>query len=113
MWTSVIKKTLPVAVASLCFGLAVSSTQAVQTRGSRSCGIWINSKGGPQEVANETWFIGYLSGIAVASNKDFLHGTDNESLYLWLDNYCTRNPLKRIANGGNSLFLELAEQKRL
>ena len=113
MQTTVIKKTLLSTLALLYFGFAISSAQAVLIRGDRSCGYWISSKGGPQQVVNETWFVGYLSGIALESDKDFLRGTDNESLFLWLDNYCTKNPLKFISDGGDLLFLELVKQKRL
>jgi hypothetical protein len=113
MKTSVNKKTLIATLVLLYFGLAAQSAQAVETIGSRSCGFWISSKGKIEGTQNQTWFIGFLSGIAVESDKDFLHGTDNESLFLWLDNYCTKNPLQSITGGGYKLFLELAKQKRL
>ena len=112
MQTSVIKKTLLATVTLLWLGLAAPQGVGIETRGVRSCGAWI-SQVGTVGLANRTWFIGFLTGIAFMSNKDFLHGTDNESLYLWLDNYCRSNPLKMIDDGGYLLFLELVKQKRL
>jgi len=31
---------------------------------------------GLESVITETWFVGYLSGLAAANDKDFLKGTD-------------------------------------
>jgi uncharacterized protein YecA (UPF0149 family) len=36
---------------------------------------------GLESVITETWFVGYLSGLAAANDKDFLKGTDNLSYH--------------------------------
>lgn len=101
----------------LSFNLFAS---AVETKGSRSCGKWIEEK----RAANSTkemnripilitrsWFLGYLSGRADESGKNFLKGTDNESIFLWLDNYCRANPGKTLDSGGIDLARELMQLK--
>lgn len=92
-----------------------TSANALSTKGARGCGVWVTdrSAGLSRSVGNETWFIGYLSGLAVYSNKDILKDTDNDSLYLWVDNYCRSNPLKDISDAGVDLFFELKKQKGL
>lgn len=66
-----------------------------------------------QAVGDGAWLVGFLSGIAVAKNSDFIKGTDGESILLWMDNYCRSNPLKGISDGGGALFYELKKQKGL
>jgi hypothetical protein len=93
---------------------------AVETMGSRSCRKWMEEK----RVANSSnemnkipvlitrsWFLGYLSGRAEASGKDFLKGTDSDSIFLWLDNYCRANPDKGLDQGGIDLARELMQLK--
>jgi hypothetical protein len=64
-------------------------------------------------MTNEAWLMGYLSGRASALNKDFLKGTDNESIYVWIDNYCRDNPTKDVDDAAKELVKELIQQKGL
>ena len=115
MQTTVTKKALLATVASLWLGLAATNAKAVAIKGGASCGTWVKEskvEGWPRLV-NRSWLMGYLSGLVVESNRDVLRGTDAESLYLWVDNYCQSNPLKDIDDAGYILFQELAKQKRL
>jgi hypothetical protein len=93
---------------------------AVEIKGSRSCGKWMEEKriaNGAQEMnripvlITKSWFLGYLSGRADASGKNFLNGTDSESIFLWLDNYCQANPAKDLGQGGVDLARELMRMK--
>jgi hypothetical protein len=103
-------------IASLA--LVISATvfaQAITIRGASSCGVWIKER---QEkkiptLTNERWLVGYLSGLARALNKDIVNGTDNASIFLWMDNYCQKKPLNDIADGAEDLSRELAKQKDL
>lgn len=92
----------------------------VETKGSRSCSKWMEEK----RLANSTkemnripvlitksWFLGYLSGRADASARNFLKGTDSDSIFLWLDNYCQANPAKGLEQGGIDLARELMQLK--
>jgi hypothetical protein len=62
-------------------------------------------------LGNTSWLLGYLSGLAVSSGRDFLSGTDNASIYRWMDEYCRVNPLRDVSNGGNALAAELTKRK--
>lgn len=114
MKTAALKKTCSVCL--VIFGLMLTAmelgAQTLQLRGVRSCGEWVKDKEMPA-IGNQAWLVGYLSGIAVATNKSFLRGTDNESIYLWVDNYCQANPLKSVAEAGVILHFELVKQKNL
>ena len=105
-------------VATLTVALALSTTgnaQAVDVVGTRSCGAWVaNSReAGFAQATDQTWLVGYLSGIAIGMSKDFLKDIDSPSIYLWVDSYCQAHPLLRIDNAGTALALELIKQKRL
>jgi hypothetical protein len=94
----------------------------VELKGSRSCTKWMEEKrlaNGAQEMnkipvlITRNWFLGYLSGRADASGKNFLKGTDSDSIFLWLDNYCQANPGKDLDQGGMDLAHELMQLKGL
>ena len=104
-------------IALVAIALTTLSTQApaVTVRGARSCGEWVEHR---QEktmstLATEAWVVGFLSGIAIVRDKDFLKETDAPSIFLWMDKYCKANPLKRTNDGGIELYFELVKQKRL
>lgn len=93
---------------------------AAEIRGSRSCSKWMEEKriaNSVQEMnkipvlITNSWFLGYLSGRADASGKNFLKGTDSESIFLWLNNYCRANPDKDLDQGGIDLARELMQLK--
>jgi len=101
----------------LSFNLFAS---AVEIRGSRSCSKWIEEK----RIAKSTkdlnkipvlitrsWFLGYLSGRADESGRNFLKGTDSDSIFLWLDNYCQANPDMDLDKAGIELARELMQLK--
>lgn len=84
--------------------------QIITSYGRRSCGVWIAviSKTDPREMLDARgWLVGYLSGIAIERRKDILAGTDAESMFLWMDNYCRENPLSNTVDGGIYLAAEL------
>lgn len=87
---------------------AVTNSAFSQTiRGGPTCAEWIKERS-PRDTA---WLVGYLSGIAVAKDSDFIRGIDNSSLYFWMDRYCESNPLHNVSLGGALLAKELIKQK--
>jgi hypothetical protein len=103
-----------------CLLLASSLTAAaspleggVEARQAPSCGEWIShrEKSDTLALGNTSWLLGYLSGLAVGRGKDFLSGTDNVSIYKWMDNYCRTNPLRDVSSGGVALSAELTKTK--
>ena len=99
------------ALVALCVISAPAS--AVTLRGTQSCGAWVNDRHGVYAVPNLTWVIGFLSGLALESNKDFLRGTDNDSISVWIDNYCHAHPLNDLSDASQELAVELVRRKGL
>jgi len=109
------KKAITLALVGLTIGTWGLEARAVKTLGP-SCGKWIAAKQSEQtnpsrqRDADIGWLAGFMTGAAMLSNKDILAGTDQQSIVLWMDNWCQANPLKAVSSGGNVLFLELEKQ---
>jgi hypothetical protein len=80
--------------------------------GVSDCAQWVAES--KSNFALKTWLLGFITGIDNAyvtinkTNNDPLKKINSASqIYLWMDNYCSQNPLKNIADGGNALFSEL------
>lgn len=109
------RKILTLAIVGLAISTFAVDAQTVQLRGYASCGQWVAGNSGRpySQFTNRAWLLGYLSGLASTSRKDILNGVDNESIFLWVDNYCQTNPLGNTINAGGDLFKALANQKGL
>jgi hypothetical protein len=96
-------------LASSAVALSSPSDGGAEARQAPSCGEWIvhREKSDTLALGNASWLLGYLSGMAISSGKDYLSGTDNSSIYNWMDNYCRKNPLRDLSSGGNALAAEL------
>lgn len=87
-----------------------------EIRGVRTCEDWSKDRAKNDWTVlliDKSWLIGYLSGLASATGKDFLHGTNNLAIYDWMDQYCKDNPQKHLGDAGLDLFYELKKQKGL
>lgn len=107
------------AVLSACLLLmlsnaAISAPAEGAVRGAPSCGEWVahREKSDTLALGNGYWLLGYLSGIAVGTGKEFLSGTDNSAINAWMDKYCQAHPLKDLSSGGSALAAELLKSRR-
>lgn len=83
------------------------------TVGKTDCGSWIKDK--QNQYFQQTWLVGYVSGLNSANiagdNIDWLEGVSAEQIFVWMDNYCTKNPLDRTLDGVAVLITELHKKK--
>ena len=94
--------------------LGASVSNAVSIRGAGDCGTWIEKQKEEEKGrfnSQQAWLVGYLSGLAVARQINFwgdqsANSLSNESVFLWMDNYCKNNPLMGINDGADALFIE-------
>ena len=112
-------KTLLHAVVVMTF-LLVGETASAQNLnlkifGSSDCGQWLNQPTSSRKAC----LVGFLSGQNATFNmvkddrvKDPLERLNSaEQAFVWMDNYCRANPLKRVDEGAQVLFVELLNQK--
>jgi hypothetical protein len=114
----VVMKYLLIIAVLLSFTAPVK-VQAVEARGYLDCGQWLavrtDSQRKIESIAGKLAVVGYLSGLAVGTDKEFFqsgNGLSNEQVMFWLDNYCRENPLDNIYEGANTLFRERTGQTR-
>jgi hypothetical protein len=93
---------------------------AVEIKGTSPCSKWTEEKRYADSakelnrvpaLITRSWFLGYVSGRASATGKDFLKGTDSDSIFLWLDNYCRAHPKAELDQAGDDLARELMQLK--
>jgi hypothetical protein len=111
------RRALLLAVCGLAF---CSALHAAEARGTRSCRKWTEERriaDGTKEMnkvpvlISKSWFLGYLAGRQPRGAPDFLAATDNESIFLWLDNYCRDHPQDDLSSAAQALQQELAPGK--
>ena len=114
--THIMKKaTLTLIVFSLLANVSMPANAGAEIRGAPSCGDWVTDhrEKGILFIGDTNWLMGFLSGIAYSSHQDFIKETTNESLYLWVDNFCQANPHKNLGDAGNALAKKLIKEKHL
>lgn len=104
-------------IATIILSIITVNAQAVITMGSRGCGDWVKeheiTSPSIRSVAQESWLVGFLSGLAFESDLDLLKNEDAESLFLYVTNHCRANPLNNTTDAGYELFKALAKKKGL
>jgi hypothetical protein len=90
------------------------------TFGNRDCGIWLQKDNDYLRMGTEGWLLGYLSGqnkvintLKKEKNGDVLGKVNSANqILLWMNNYCTANPLSDIATGADKLMVELMKREQ-
>ena len=86
--------------------------------GGSDCGQWVNS----QSELRKAWALGFMSGMSMATyyfgtpadkkaNGDWLNKVNSaDQILLFIDNYCQKNPLKKVESAGFALYYELTSK---
>ena len=101
------KNALVLLLLSFCLAKPVFSAP-VSLFGVPDCGQWVNRKSAPDQA----WLLGFLGGLNWASvNKDGANALKNvnsaDQIFVWMTNYCQKNPMSSLSEGGFLLFEEL------
>ncbi len=86
-------------------------------QGARSCGKWLEYKhkedgNSWERTVYKNWLAGFISGANAyrPGKAQYLEGTDVQSSMLWIDKWCTKNPLNNTGNAAAALIIELARR---
>jgi hypothetical protein len=77
------------------FLLIGNANGQVAVRANISCQDWLESRRQEASVALEHFFIGWINGYAIASNKDIWtepKPITNDQVFWHIDTYCRQNP---------------------
>ena len=95
-------------------------TLAPKPRDAPSCADWTKysaAQAGSADKSTQSslqaWLIGYLAGLAAATETEIPVKVSNEALYAWMDHYCSENPQALVSNGAGMLVLGLKEKGNL
>ena len=101
-----------------CFAAGLpANSNAVTVKGMESCGAWLKNHAeqpapSMNSVADDAWLDGYLSGVAVARNIDFLKGVDDTTVQSWMSNYCGDHPSVLVGYAADAFSVELVKRMR-
>jgi len=84
--------------------------QTVTSIGRPDCGLWLSK----QRETDKAWLLGYVPAISVSemgrisgASDPFSKISSTEQVFVWMNNYCQKNPLKDVGAGAFSLYIEL------
>lgn len=86
--------------------------------GGSDCGQWVSSK----TETRKAWALGFMSGMSMGTyyfatpadrkaNGDWLDKVNSaDQIFIFIDNYCQKNPLRKVESAGFALYLELTSK---
>jgi hypothetical protein len=105
-------KNLLVVIVLACITGFSASSHAVTVKGMEKCEAWVRNRAMQPAPSwnsrvDSAWLAGYLSGVAVARDIEFLKGVDDKLIKSWMDNYCRSHPSERVGYAADALSVEL------
>jgi hypothetical protein len=84
----------------------------VKGAGATSCGQWIEDRKKDDHLTQLNWVLGFISAYNTFLYKGkhpngIFGSSDYNALAVWLDNYCSKNPLNTLYEGVVPLVQEL------
>lgn len=87
--------------------------QTAMVYGGVDCGEWTQIKHPP----DKSWLLGFMSGMNIqhliltqGKSDPLKKVTSANQIWSWMDNYCQKNPLNKVSQGGLDLFQELKKK---
>ena len=78
--------------------------------GRPDCGVWLSK----QRETDKAWLLGYVSAISWSEQGRLSGASDPlskissvEQIFVWMNNYCQKDPLSNVGAGAFSLYIEL------
>jgi hypothetical protein len=113
------KNLLRLTIAALMLFMLGETAEAVTVKGSRTCSQWQRAREDQDMsmLAARNWLLGYLSGLSTGRDREFWGGggtrvaeLDNDSVFVWVDNYCAAHAKANLGEAGEALFLERMQE---
>lgn len=106
-------------LSALIILLSMPQAWATVTVNKPSCGVWVEwrkSTNDYKKLLIQEFVVGELSGLSLGSSREFWgvdgHQLDYSTVYLWMDQYCEKNPLSSITEGVEQLFINVSAQAK-
>jgi hypothetical protein len=96
-------------VAAILISTSLISSAQITIVGTADCGSWVSSRKANNQLMQE-WLLGLFNGLAFGANMELWDANGqtitHQQMYLWMDNYCTKNPLNSVLQGSVELMNE-------
>jgi hypothetical protein len=102
--------------------LLSSSTQSADKTGSyaiigsgtASCGKYVEARKSDSDGNYRAWLAGYISALNLMTKDTYnvMGETDTDGMMLWIENYCTGNPLKRFESAAQAVSAKLLPTRK-
>ena len=95
-------------------GIDTDRMYAIVGIGNNACDQFVEARRTRRDVAYMDWLGGYLTAVNAVSDNTFniMGHTEFSSLILWIENYCSKNPLQTFARAVNVLIVDTLFDKR-
>lgn len=110
MKTTITKK---VTVALTIMLLLIQPVFGQTAFGNFDCGQWVTSKNEPRKA----WLLGFMTGMSLSTHfsnpsfGDWLGKANSaDQMFVFVDNFCQKNPLNKIESAAVELYLELRKK---
>lgn len=114
------KRIVAILAVALCCGAAgpiplskpMEGPAMVLSWGSDSCGKYVQA-GDQEKQMYLSWTLGFISGQNtqdIGPGRMVGHGWDQAGVLVWLNNYCTANPLTEFVSAATHLRIALANK---
>ena len=78
-----------------------------------TCGKWVENRLNNNAADEKIFLLGFLSGLAMGIQKDFLKYVDASAVFIWTDNYCKANPTDGLIRAGIMFKNEMIKKNGL
>jgi len=89
---------------------AWADSELLTIEGTTDCASWVLGRTTDRSAAYEHYVIGLLNGMVVGSKMAFWRAKGSKltqgQVFLWMDNYCSKNPLSGPFEGAIELMSE-------
>jgi hypothetical protein len=83
--------------------------------GNHSCGEWTQGRFNRDETeyVDMAWVQGFITAVNLAGpgSSDISKQTDPDGILAWIDNYCAKDPLKKLSSAVAELTAELLKRE--
>jgi hypothetical protein len=96
-------------------GVEPLTSNSLTTIGIVDCGSWLKQRSENQSGYSEVWVNGFLTAGSIFRSKelqkDLLKNIkSNDQVFIWIDNYCQKDPLSDTALAALELLYELSKK---
>ena len=91
-----------------------TGSYAIIGSGAASCGKYIEARKSASDSKYQAWLAGYITALNVTEKDTYnlMGATDWGGMMLWIENYCTENPLEKFEGAAQAISAKLLPTRK-